>query len=180
MIPLPLNHLNDEKPPHGPDLLMVTTACMSPCRRYRYRLERSWAKGRLLPFVMLNPSTADETADDPTIRRCMGFARREGYVGIVVANLYAFRASTPASLWKAADPYGEENDAALVRIAQEAGGPVVCGWGAHGGKSNRSVHLMQQAGADLVCLGKTKGGQPRHPLYVRADQPFEPLYSEKS
>lgn len=159
------------------DLLMVTRANLSLCRRYRYRLERSWGKGKLLSFVMLNPSTADETENDPTIRRCMGFARREGCDGIVVANLYAWRSSIPAALWKASDPYGEDNDAALVRIAYEADGPVVCGWGVHGGKTNRPIHLMQKAGATLVCLGKTKGGHPRHPLYVRNDQPFEPLFS---
>lgn len=158
------------------DLLKVSRALISPCQRYRYRLERSWGDDRLLTFVMLNPSTADEHLDDPTIRRCMGFARREGCDGIVVANLYAWRATSPADLWKAVDPYGPDNDAALERVAREAQGPVVCGWGVHGGKNNRPIALMQNAGAVLVCLGHTKGGNPRHPLYVRGDQPFVPLF----
>lgn len=160
------------------DLLMISRAMMSPCQRYRYRLERRWAAGRQLPFVMLNPSTADEHLDDPTIRRCMGFARREGYAGIVVANLYAFRATSPDDLWKAADPYGPDNDAALERVAREAQGPLVCAWGIHGGRNNRPIAVMQYAGAELFCLGKTKDGHPRHPLYVKGDQPLVPLFAE--
>lgn len=160
------------------DLLVRSRADISPCGLYRYRLERRWSDApALLTFVMLNPSTADANADDPTIRRCMGFARREKFAGIVVVNLYAFRATDPAALWLAADPCGPDNDNALYRAAREARFyrlPVICGWGTHGGKNNRPIVLMQQAGADLQCLGRTKGGQPRHPLYVRGGQPLEP------
>ena len=130
----------------------------------------------MLPFVMLNPSTADADLDDPTIRRCVGFARREGAGGIVVANLYAFRATDPAALMKASDPYGPDNDDALKAVAAEAaatGMPIVCAWGVHGGKSNRPIVLLQSRGARLLCLGKTKDGNPRHPLYVAGSQPLE-------
>ena len=152
------------------------TAQISGCGRYRYRLERFWSDAPALPFVMLNPSTADAMLDDPTIRRCMGFARREGAGGIIVANVYAFRATDPAALWRQADPHGPENDAALTEVARWAAQvnvPVVCAWGVHGGGSNRHIALMLDAGARLVCLGKTKGGHPHHPLYLKGDQPLE-------
>jgi hypothetical protein len=125
---------------------------------------------------MLNPSTADAETDDPTIRRCISFAKREGAGGIIVANLYAYRATDPASLWAREDPYGPQNDAALIGVAKwaaVAGVPLVCAWGTHGGRNNRPIVLMQQVGAKLVCLGKTKDGHPRHPLYVRGDKPLE-------
>lgn len=156
------------------DLLLSSTAVMSPCGLYRYRLSRIWNEtAYTLPFVMLNPSTADASLDDPTIRRCIGFARREGYGGIEVANLYAFRATSPDDLWKAADPYGPENDQHLSDVARAATGygvPIVCAWGIHGGRNNRPIVLMQQVGALLKCLGRTKDGYPRHPLYVKGDQ----------
>lgn len=130
----------------------------------------------MMPFVMLNPSTADADIDDPTIRRCMSFARREGAGGIVVANQFAFRATEPDDLRKATDAFGPDNENALREVAAEAaatGMPIVCAWGAHGGKSNRHIVILQSAGARLVCLGKTKDGHPRHPLYVRGDQALE-------
>jgi hypothetical protein len=163
------------------DLLIMRTAVISPCGLYRYRLTRQWIEfGHTLAFVMLNPSTADANIDDPTIRRCIGFARREGYGGIEVANLYAFRATSPTDLWKSTDPCGPENEHHLMDVARKSfwfGSPIVCAWGSHGGHNNRLIHLMQKQGAELVCLGRTKDGKPRHPLYVRGDQPFEPLHA---
>src|SRR3954470_11499675 len=85
------------------------SAAFSSCMTWRYRLTRYWGPGSMLPFVMLNPSTADDEVDDPTIRRCMGFARREGLGGIVVANLYALRATYPKSLALHPDPDGPGN-----------------------------------------------------------------------
>lgn len=158
------------------DLLMTRTARISDCGRYRYLLTRTWGEAPPLPFVMLNPSVADAEVDDPTIRRCIWFARREGAGGIVVTNLYAWRATRPADLWKAEDPCGPDNDAVLVSVATQAradGVPLVCAWGAHGGNSNRLIVLMQQVGGTMACLGRTKQGKPRHPLYVRGDQPLE-------
>jgi len=131
--------------------MMVRSAVISPCGLYRYRLSRQWTEPSYsLAFVMLNPSTADAEVDDPTIRRCIGFARREGYGGIEVVNLYAFRATSPDDLWKAKDPCGPENEGHLISIARASvgyGTPIVCAWGAHGGNSNRPIHLMQREGA---------------------------------
>ena len=157
---------------------IIREALISPCGRYRYRLTRRWDDLPLLPFVMLNPSTADEYEDDPTIRRCMGFARREGLGGITVANMYGLRATNPGDLLRANDPFGPENDRALYELAFEAvvnRVPIVCAWGARGSRSNHHMRSFWQAGAKLklVCLGKTKDGHPRHPLYVKADQPLE-------
>lgn len=147
-------------------------AILSPCGTYRYRLSRIWGPGpsRAL-FVMLNPSTADATEDDPTIRRCIGFARSWGLDGLLVGNLFAFRSPSPKDLKATPYPTGPDNDAHLDSMAQEAR-LVVVAWGAHGTLDYRdaSVCVLLQHHASLYCLGKTAGGQPRHPLYVRADQ----------
>lgn len=158
--------------------MMNKNAVLSPCGAYRYMLTRRWATGPLMPFVMLNPSTADAEIDDPTIRRCIGFAKREGAAGIVVGNVYAFRATNPAELRSVADPFGPDNSMALsaVSLISVANGlPVVCAWGNAGEATDRHHDALVKQGARLVCLGKTKKGHPRHPLYVRADQPFEPF-----
>ena len=155
-------------------------AHLSPCGLYRYRLDRYWGPGARLPFVMLNPSTADHKIDDPTIRRCMSFARREGAGGITVANLFALRATDPAALREShVYSFGPGNFDALYELAIWAVNvdmPIVCAWGAggsiHGGDAI-GVEILKQRKPRLVCLGKTKGGSPRHPLYVRGDQPFE-------
>jgi hypothetical protein len=155
---------------------IIKAATISRCERYRYRLTRYWGPGYMLPFVMLNPSTADASNDDPTIRRCMGFARREGAGGIVVANLFAFRATSPADMLAAADPFGPDNEGHLIEIGAASVAtkmPIVCAWGSHGdGLESRAIDLFQRQGARLMCLGKTASGQPRHPLYVLASQPL--------
>jgi hypothetical protein len=123
---------------------------------------------------MLNPSTADETMDDPTIRRCIGFAKREVCGGVVIGNIFAFRATRPGDMKAADDPVGPENDAHLIQIMLEADGPVVAAWGAHGAHLKRATHVKFLTEVPLVCLGKTKAGAPRHPLYVRGDAPLVP------
>jgi hypothetical protein len=159
-------------------------ALISECGLYRYKLTRFWGPEHALPFVMLNPSTADASVDDPTIRRCMGFARREKAGGIIVVNLYGLRATEPAELHKIRDPFGPENRAnihALGKWAFFAGTPIVCAWGAHGWfkSANRdTVHLLKSTGASLVCLGTTKAGEPKHPLYIKGDQPLVPFMSD--
>jgi hypothetical protein len=169
--------VNEGDQPKGESV--IRRADMSPCGRYRYRLSRYWGRGPMLPFVMLNPSTADAEVDDPTILRCMGFGRREGGGGIVVANLFAFRAPSPVALTKATDPIGLDNDDALIELAADSRGnaiPIICAWGARGGvAADRASQMLRDAGARLVCLGKTRDGHPRHPLYVRADQALEPF-----
>jgi hypothetical protein len=155
-------------------------ATLSACGHYRHVLWRYW--DRTLPalgWVMLNPSTADATVDDPTIRRCIRFAGDNGYGGIEVANLYQWRATDPAALYRLAprDALGPDHLTALTAISGD-GVPVVAAWGAidrvHAHHARDVAAWLTHRGADLVCLGTTKAGWPRHPLYVRADQPLVP------
>ncbi|HEU5061422.1 MAG TPA: DUF1643 domain-containing protein [Kofleriaceae bacterium] len=142
-------------------------AVFDPSGRYRYRLTRRWAgRGAVVAFVMLNPSTADGERDDPTIRRCAGFARRWGFAAMTVVNVFALRATDPARLRRARDPVGPGNDGHIAGAAADAD-LVVLAWGNHGalrGRDREVVALL--AGARPVCLGVTRGGQPRHPLYL--------------
>lgn len=150
-------------------------AVISDCERYRYLLTRqtgvedpTWPPAL---FVMLNPSTADASQDDPTIRRCVAFARSWGAPGIIVANLYAFRSPSPEALNRCdVDPVGPENDAWLERLLLEHEN-VVCAWGAHADLERvRQFKAMADRKMDtLLCLGTTKSGAPRHPLYVKGD-----------
>lgn len=155
---------------------MIKTADMSPDGVFRHRLTRHWAEAHPLTFIMLNPSTADADTDDPTIRRCMGFARREGFGGIIVVNLSAYRATRPRDV----PPLFTVSMVAAIKTAiYDAAGhdcPVVCAWGGGGTAFTDSVHCVRLAAAaynaDLRCLGVTKDGHPRHPLYVKADAPL--------
>lgn len=156
------------------------SAALSDCGRYRYLLGREWGDGPTAVFVMLNPSTADGTHDDPTIRRLAGengFAHRWGCGALLVANLYAWRATDPAELWTADDPVGPENDAHLVAaatIAADTSGPLVGAWGANA-RPDRIAAVLALPGMDrLTALGVTKAGQPRHPLYLKADLTPQP------
>ncbi|PWU30679.1 hypothetical protein DK254_00030 [Pseudomonas sp. RW407] len=152
-------------------------AIISDCGLYRYLLTRE--TGLLLAekpgalFVMLNPSTADATLDDPTIRRCIGFATAWDCAGLAVANLYAYRATDPRELWRCADPVGPENDRHLAALAAEYG-DIVCAWGSHARPERVAavVNLLQAAGARLWCLGANQDGSPKHPLYIKRDQPL--------
>jgi hypothetical protein len=159
------------------DLLVQSNADISVDGKYRYRLERRWSDVPSLPFVMLNPSTADAEVDDPTIRRCVGFARREGAGGIIVVNLFGLRATDPNELSFADDPFGPQNEAAIRRVAQETAHtsmPIICAWGAHVSRCADTLALRDlRAWGTLKCLGKTKYGYPRHPLDVKGDQPLE-------
>lgn len=157
-----------------PDTTMERTADFSPCRTYRYRLTRRWSDGPMLNVIGLNPSTADETQDDPTIRRCIGFARDWGYHGLVMTNLLGYRATDPKTLDAVDDPTGPDNWDWLVRCAQDAGF-VLAAWGAHPAGVWASSHAMLRLpwSLPLYCLGKTKDGHPRHPLYIaKATQPI--------
>ena len=142
---------------------MTGGATFSRDRRYRYRLWRRWDPVRpVVAFVMLNPSTADARHDDPTIRRCVGFARRWGYGGIEVVNLYSYRATDPRALRTVPDPVGPGNRRHIRRALRRAA-LVVLAWGANA----RGDGLGTVAQAH--CLGLTRAGQPRHPLYLRRD-----------
>lgn len=138
---------------------------------YRFSLHRWWGDGGRLFFVMLNPSTADAEVDDPTIRRCMGFARTLGFDGVSVLNLYAFRATKPADLWLAEEPTGGQRNDDLLRevglIAKHQ--TVIAAWGSNA-RADRVARVTSWPGWDNVhALGLTKDGAPRHPLYLRAD-----------
>lgn len=147
---------------------------------YRYALSRAWGDGPMVMFIGLNPSTADATVNDPTIRRCMGFARREGYGGMWMANLFALRATKPARLFEATgNPMGPDNEQWLRDMAKWCGSNnIIAAWGIHGdfmGQAYRLRRLLD--GYRLRCLGRTKKGHPRHPLYLRADAPLE-IYAQ--
>lgn len=153
------------------DPVAVSDARISDCGQYRYSLLRRVGEGNPLVWVMLNPSTADAFVNDPTIRRVMRFTKADGFGTAVVVNLFALRSPSPKALRGHADPVGPENDFVLWKHAQ-AGGPIICAWGAGGGQRAAEVLAGPLKGADLWCLGTTKDGSPRHPLYVRGDQPF--------
>jgi hypothetical protein len=148
------------------------SALISPCGTYRYRLERMWQEaGPVLAFVMLNPSTADGKVDDPTIRRCIHFAKAWGYGGLIVGNLFALRATDPAELYEHADPVGPDNDMHLAEIAQDSHQTVMA-WGAHMIAVQRGVKVAAMSWRNPCALKITKDGHPGHPLYVSgATQP---------
>jgi hypothetical protein len=157
------------------DLTGHSEAVFSADGTYRYLLVRRWDRDAPpLTCLMLNPSTADALADDPTLRRVLGFARREGAGTLNVVNLFALRATDPRELARHPDPVGPHNDEFLRRHCAP-GTRVLAGWGAGGQFHDRAsavAGMLRGRGAQLVCLGTTASGEPRHPLYVRADTPL--------
>lgn len=159
---------------------MKRHALLSNCGKYRYWLSRTFepATGKNFHspvlFIMLNPSTADALLDDPTIRRCISFAKRWGHLGVTVANLYAYRATDPKDLWKTEHPEGIKNDLWLQRLINDHAF-VVCAWGVNAEVSRveRFKRLAFSINTNLWCLGTTKNGSPKHPLYIKADQELE-------
>jgi len=146
-----------------------SNATLSRCGQYRYDLVRIWDKSAPLAcFIMLNPSTADASRDDPTIRRCVRFAASWGCGGMVAVNLFALRATSPGALYGHRLPVGPRNDAAILRWASAANvRHVVCAWGAHGSLRGRGDAVAALLGhLKLEVLGLTRGGAPRHPLYL--------------
>lgn len=141
-------------------------AIISSDGRYRYRLSRWWEDGERVLFVMLNPSAADAEVDDPTIRRCIGFARSWGFRGLEVANLFGLRTSDPRVLATADDPVGPDNDDVLLGLARTAT-VTVAGWGSQlpRGRLDRVAQLASALGP-IHCLGRNRDGRPRHPLYL--------------
>lgn len=153
----------------------VTTgsAVISACGRYRYTLHRRWdhMTNPLATFVMLNPSTATADADDPTIRRCIGFAKALGCGGLQVVNLYALRSTDPKALWLAAEPVGGDNDGHLATAASWAAAtnaPLIAAWGANARPDRVKAVLALPHFDRLTALGVTNKGAPRHPLYLRS------------
>lgn len=149
-------------------------AVLSPCERYRYQLTRTWDE-RLpaVAFVGLNPSTADANIDDPTVRRCVGFARDWGFGALILVNLFALRSTDPSRLYTAREPIGPENDRWLSLAGCNAE-IVVAAWGVHGDLHGRGREIRSFF-PTLMCLGRTREGHPRHPLYLSKDTPLEAL-----
>lgn len=146
----------------------------SPCGSYRYRLWRTWDAEQMgLAFIMLNPSTADVEKNDPTVERCEQRARRNGYGGLIVVNLMAYRATDPEELYRMpglnrGGPDTPEN-AAAIEWALSSDVRVICGWGTHGPKladPNRVIEAAKGLDTPLYCLRKNADGSPGHPLYL--------------
>jgi hypothetical protein len=152
---------------------MHKTATLSACERFRYLLGRRWGDGPPLLYVMLNPSTADADIDDPTIRRCIGFARAHGYPALEVVNLFAFRATKPAAMRMARYPVGDDNDEHIIAAARRAD-RVCVAWGSNGCQPEVAARvqvvmpLLRRAGHEPQCLAITKTGHPGHPLMLRS------------
>lgn len=162
-------------------------ARFSQCRQYRYTLWRRWEPdcplSNMVAFIGLNPSTADEIKNDPTVKRCINFAIRWGYGGMVMLNLFAYRATDPKVMKAHAEPIGPSNDDAIRDIVREIG-ETIFAWGNHGLYMDRGKHVF-----DMVCaldcvrhrgvysshLGLTSSLQPKHPLYLKADLDREPI-----
>jgi hypothetical protein len=185
------------------DLPITRGAKISACGAFRSQLWRRTAQHGAMIFIMLNPSTADAERDDPTIRRCMAFARREGLGSVHVVNLFTHRSPSPRSLWAGSDPAGPDALYAIrdaitladpekhtVEMRKEIGHEIpfdriVCAWGAlpsgapdwfrimHKDHVSEVIGYAGDMGRTLWCLGRTASGAPRHPLYVRNDQPLE-------
>jgi hypothetical protein len=143
-----------------------STAWYSPCETYRYGLRRVWDEGKPeVLFIMLNPSTATELHNDPTIERCQRRALALGFGALRIANLFAFRATRPRDLRRAADPEGPENGAVLQRWAATAA-MTLAAWGVHGALRGAGPRVAALLDGDVRHLGLTRAGHPRHPLYV--------------
>jgi len=150
---------------------MIKGATFSHCEKYRYSLWRFWDKNPYALFLMLNPSTADEENNDPTVERCQRYAAQWGYGGLVVCNIFAYRATKPKDMKSQDDPVGPDNDDYITKQAADAG-IVVCAWGNHGSHENRSKNIvatLRESNIELHCLKITKQGEPGHPLYLRKD-----------
>ena len=154
------------------------TALISECRRYRYVLTREFGGESTCLFIMLNPSTADADHDDSTIHRCIGFAKREGFDRLEVVNLYAFRSTSPSTLFTAPDPVGPDN-ISEIREALGRADMVIAAWGnnANGDayQAGEVVALIERSGRPVKCFGLTGRGQPKHPLYLRSDAELVPF-----
>jgi hypothetical protein len=165
--------------------VILRWADVSADQRYRYLLGRRWGSGPALPWIMLNPSAADDAGDDPTTRRVISFSRSWGYGACVVVNLFAFRSASPVALTTTVEPVGRRNTGVVRWAIEDAAASgidrIVVGWGVHGQRwlgadderGRRVRRLMSSAAARWtvgglrpVTLGITMGGAPRHPLYV--------------
>lgn len=151
-------------------------AKFSPCRKYRYTLWRVWDEEKpMIAFLALNPSAADEEKNDPTVQRCINYAKKWGYGGMYMLNIFAFRATDPKVMKAEEDPVGEENDKFILETIEKVD-RLICAWGNHGQHMDRSDDIeILLHGLKLECLGVNKSGEPKHPLYLKADLEPEPF-----
>ena len=178
--------IGDPPPWLNPAIALQRDAVLSEDGVYRYLLTRRWAPGPLVPWIMLNPSTADGTSDDATIRRCMGFAYYWGGSGIRVANVFAHRDTHPDVLAHVSDPIGLDNPRWLLHLVtttREEGGflPIICAWGPKAAQRDghaRMIRVLRALRAPLACLGTTRDGYPRHPLRLANTTPLQPYDGE--
>lgn len=159
---------------------MNRDALLSECGTYRYLLQRSWdVQLQAVCFIMLNPSTADATQDDPTIRRCLGFAQRLGFGQLEVVNLFALRATQPAALKIHTDPIGAENDEQIIAAAKVCH-MTICAWGVHGSLNGRNgivLKMLRSNNIQPCALRLSKHGHPAHPLYLPYE--LQPILMER-
>jgi hypothetical protein len=149
-------------------LLVNKNATFSDCRKYRYALSRTWnGKKKTILFIGLNPSTADEKIDDPTIRRCINYAQNWGYGSLLMVNLFAYRATLPTELKNVKNPIGNDNDLHILELSKKAD-LAVAAWGNEGTLLNRDKEIKKIL-PNLMCLKINKSGQPAHPLYQKKD-----------
>ncbi len=155
----------------------ASVATYSDCEKYRYLLTREWdPDGRRALFIMLNPSTATEIQNDPTVERCEQRARKLGFGAFRVTNIFAWRDTDPKKMRAATDPVGPANDDAIVSSALDwirDGDQIICAWGTHGEHLQRGPAvetLLRETGKPLFTLGLTKAGHPKHPLYISYSQ----------
>lgn len=157
---------------------MKKGACISPCTKYRYWLYREWDnQKRSCLFIMLNPSTADDKKDDPTIRRCIAYAQGFGYGSLYVVNLFALRATNKAEIQKTENPIGPENDQWIEQLSKKAD-CIIAAWGNDGKYLNRSQEILKklsQEGHIVYCLKVSKHNEPCHPLYLKKESVLIPL-----
>lgn len=147
-------------------------ATWSPCHRYRYTLWRRWTtatRPRYLMVIGLNPSTATETDNDPTVRRCIGFAQSWGYDALCMCNLFAWRSTDPNAMKRVSSPVGHSNDDWLRRCAWQAS-LILAAWGTHGSFRQRATTVTRLIPSGLYCLDTNRDGSPRHPLYAPANR----------
>lgn len=161
--------------------MIESDAGFSADGQHRYYLSRRWeADGRACVFIMLNPSTADAENDDPTIRRCINFAKREGCNELIVVNLFSYRATDPKEMKQSPAPEGGvANDEVIAGFVQQAD-LVVAAWGTHGkfrGRAGKVLWMLRETA--IYALGITRDGSPQHPLYIKGDAPLVP-YNDKA
>ena len=151
------------------------SATISDCGLYRYSLTRRWADGPTALFIMLNPSTATATEDDVTLRRCIGFAKREGCGALRIENLFAFRATNPSQMFALGEIAVGDSDRYIDEALSACNGPVIVAWGGDGRAALRAAEVMSRLasiGAEPKCLGTTQSGAPCHPSRLPNDRPL--------